>query len=264
MGWVLICPAIMESAPGPISRGLRMKRLFLAGIGACTLAALTLPAVAADIPVKAPVAKAPVTAPLFNWSGFYVGASVGYNGHQTEWNDLDNWYIQGIFDIKSSGAIVGADAGYNWQTGNLVYGIETDLSYSWAKKRFRVPVAELVFIDTKARLIGTTRVRLGYAVDKTLFYLTGGLAYSNSKAHWIEASGAQWEWADWNIGYALGGGIEYAFSNPHWTVRLEALLLQFKDYAAKIVADDPGSPEDYRMRVRNRDVIVRVAVNRKY
>lgn len=248
---------------------MRISRLPL--VGAIGVAAQLLigwhPSAAADIATRGPVVKAPIAVPAFTWTGFYWGGSIGYDQHRTKWTDADGWYFGDVRNISSSGAIFGVNAGYNVQHGSLVYGVESDISYSTAKKDY-LYTGEPVIIDVKARWIGTARVRLGYAADRTLFYATGGLAFSNSRAFWNEASGAQWDWPGWNIGYAIGGGIEHAFSNPHWTIRLEALLLQFKQYTADHATTFDAicacSTLPFDMLVKNRDLIVRLGINYKY
>src|ERR1035441_6968515 len=92
---------------------------------------------AADLPVKAPVYKAPVVAPLYNWTGPYIGIAGGYGwGHSNQTDPgisttgttgttgpADGSYLV-------SGGILGGTLGYNWQQGPWVFGVEGD--YSWA------------------------------------------------------------------------------------------------------------------------------------
>ena len=89
-------------------------------------------AFAADIPMKAPVAF-----PAYNWTGFYLGieggAGWGSSKHSTAAIAVD---FSGTFDVN--GGIVGGTAGYNWQTGLFVFGIEGDLSSSSIKGSTRV------------------------------------------------------------------------------------------------------------------------------
>ena len=103
-----------------------MKKSLLAGVAVAALALGALPATAADLSNR-PVYKAPVSVPtVYNWTGFYVGVSGG-----GAWGTSEHTFpggTHGPFDI--SGGLVGGTVGYNWQSGNLVLGLEGD--YSWA------------------------------------------------------------------------------------------------------------------------------------
>ena len=98
-----------------------MKRSLL--VVSALLVAGALPALAADLPVKAPIAP-PVPVPT--WTGFYVGLHAGYG-----WSDVD--WQEGGFSASHSGegALAGGQVGFNLQAGRLVYGIEADLSSAW-------------------------------------------------------------------------------------------------------------------------------------
>jgi outer membrane immunogenic protein len=122
--------------------------------------------------------------------------------------------------------LVGAQLGYNYQFQQYVVGIETDLDWVDGLKTTTFTAPPNGFItnnDTQTaglRWLGTVRARLGYAIDRNLFFVTGGLAYGETKASTLgtgfdgfgtdtfigNASG-------WRAGYAVGGGYEYAFTN---------------------------------------------------
>lgn len=238
----------------------------LLALGTAIASLLVAPAMAADMPVKAPVTR--MAAPSFSWTGCYVGGSAGYNQHRTKWTDIDEYWLIGgppntTAKVNSTGAIFGLDAGCNLQTGSFVLGVETDISWSTAQKTVTLPLPSdptwLAYLNTKASWIGTTRLRAGFALDRTLIYATGGLAYSKSRAHWTENAhpGAvnEWDLKDWRWGYAIGGGIEYAVSNS-WTVRAEALYLQYGSDLA-----DPVSGSRFQMRTKSSDLIARVGLN---
>lgn len=158
----------------------------------CTaLAALAIatPANAADMPVRGPVYKyAPQPAPVFNWTGFYVGGHVGYGFN----SDLD-------------GFALGLQAGYNWQfSPNIVFGVEADIT---GTDMNGLPGGVPAHID----YLGTARARLGYTWDRTMLYGTGGFAFSRSALAGLHGN---------DTGYALGAGIEWAYSSS-WTLKAE-------------------------------------------
>ena len=107
---------------------------------------------AADMPVKAPVSKAPVIVP-YNWTGFYVGANAGYT-----WGPWDASSSQVIFDPstthspKVNGWLAGLQGGYNWQSGAWVYGLEGDIQITGAKDSdaWSAPGAPPVIINNPA------------------------------------------------------------------------------------------------------------------
>jgi outer membrane immunogenic protein len=98
-----------------------MKRAFLALV---SLAALTGMAAAADLPrpAPAPYYKAPVMAPAYNWSGFYIGINGGGGFGRSTWDST------GSFNI--SGGMVGGTVGYNYQIGQAVVGLEGDIDWA--------------------------------------------------------------------------------------------------------------------------------------
>jgi len=110
-----------------------MHRVILRSLG-LTFAILgtTGIAVAADLPSPAPMlTKAPPLNPPFSWTGFYVGANAG--GAWGRGSDSNSFFFPaatttGNFNL--SGAVAGGQLGYNWQTANWVFGLETDADWS--------------------------------------------------------------------------------------------------------------------------------------
>jgi outer membrane immunogenic protein len=103
-------------------------------------------ALAADLPRRhSPDLFSP--APVTSWSGFYAGAQVGYawGGDQTRINVPGFPFTFSGPDHDVSGAVGGAHAGYNFQTGLAVFGVEGDL--------------ELAGIEGNARLSGAVAFR---------------------------------------------------------------------------------------------------------
>ncbi|MGY3035858.1 outer membrane immunogenic protein [Bradyrhizobium sp. USDA 4354] len=179
-----------------------MKKVLLAS--AC-LFALAAPASAADLAAR-PYTKAPVAvASVYNWTGFYLGIVGG-----GAWQDAS--------DIKMKGGFVGGTAGYNWQTGNVVFGIEAD--GAWADASDTVTILG-VSVKSKTDAMGTVRGRIGYAVNNVLFYGTGGYAWVDNK---ITATLGAVSISDtkWHSGWTVGAGVE-AFFAPQWSVKGEYL-----------------------------------------
>src|SRR5260370_19356728 len=166
------------------------KRLVLSGIALAALA-FAVPASAADMPNRGPVYKA-APAPLFNWTGFYIGGHGGYG-----WADADNLNPKGWFG--------GGQVGYNWQYApNWVFGVEADISDSDISE---TNLAGAPLVSSKINYFGTARGRLGYTVDRVMVYGTGGLAWAHNRANdgLVEAEATQ-------LRRAAGAGPQNAFS----------------------------------------------------
>lgn len=190
-----------------------MKKVLLAS--AC-LFALAAPASAADLAAR-PYTKAPVAmASVYNWTGFYLGIVGG-----------GAWENSSI-DPKMKGGFVGGTAGYNWQTGNVVLGVEADGSWADVSASVTGPVAVPGFglvsttLSSKTDAMGTVRGRIGYAVNNVLFYGTGGYAWIDNKLS-VSALGVTVSDSKWHSGWTVGAGVE-AFFAPQWSVKGEYLF----------------------------------------
>jgi len=106
--------------------GALMSRVLVAFIAAVSAIAVTQVASAADMPVKAPITKAPIAAPPYDWTGVYVGGHLGYLWGRTRVEDNGVVTEPGA---KTDGVIGGVLAGYNWQTGPFVLGLEGDFGW---------------------------------------------------------------------------------------------------------------------------------------
>lgn len=184
-----------------------MKKIFLAS--ACLLA-LTGAASAADLAAR-PYTKAPVAvASVYNWTGFYLGIVGG-----GAWEAASG-------DPKMKGGFVGGTAGYNWQTGNVVFGIEADGSWADVSASLTAPVLGTpVTTSSKTDALGTVRGRIGWAVNNVLFYGTGGYAWIDNKIS-VSALGVTLSDSKWHSGWTVGAGVE-AFFAPQWSVKGEYL-----------------------------------------
>ncbi|HWF95308.1 MAG TPA: outer membrane protein [Xanthobacteraceae bacterium] len=172
--------------------------------------AVAAPARAADLSV-APIYKAPpvVATPAYNWSGFYLGVNGG-GGWGTS-----NWDSAGSFNL--SGGVVGGTAGVNWQMGHAVLGLEGDVDWSNLKGTSTAAGCP-AGCTTNNDWLSTVRGRAGYAFDRFMPYVTGGLAVGDIKAGTPGFTGA----TQTNAGWTAGGGIEFALTN-NWTAKAEYL-----------------------------------------
>jgi outer membrane immunogenic protein len=197
-----------------------MNRWWLIGFAVAGLGVSAVSAQAADAPARprqAAYTKAPALPP-FDWNGFYLGANGGYSWARSSWSDPAVGADSGSFDTK--GGLLGGQIGYNWQSGHVVLGVESDID--WANiKGSTAGVGGVCATDgggqcrTEQTWLGTTRARIGYAFDRWLPYVTGGVAYGNVKA--VQSNGTS---SDTKAGWTAGGGVEYGI-NKNWSAKVE-------------------------------------------
>lgn len=183
-----------------------MKNILLASAGLIAMNVFA-PAMAADL-ATAPVAyvKArPPVATVLNWTGFYVGGFSGYAGQNGDHDDM-------------KGGFAGGAIGYNWQTSNVVYGLEADAGWADVNTSISVPS---ITIKSKIDSLGSVRGRLGFALDKVLFYGTGGYAWANGEVS-LSGFGVTASQLNYHSGWTVGAGVE-AFIAPQWSIKGEYL-----------------------------------------
>jgi outer membrane immunogenic protein len=168
----------------------------------------------------------------FSWTGLYVGAHVGIQSDRSEErgytasSGICFYTFGGCIDRSqtATGVIGGLQIGYNFQSGMFVYGVETDISLSSAKKNYTDP--NTAQAETGVETFGTVRGRIGYLFrPDTQVYATGGLAYAKLRNRFDQdGAGGTYTWSktDWATGWILGGGIEHMLTD-RIAVRGEAL-----------------------------------------
>jgi outer membrane immunogenic protein len=193
-----------------------MKKLQLAAVAVALVSVNG--AFAADMPVK-PVYKAPPPAPVFSWTGFYVGANVGFGGDQFRYPfDVPVVPISGEASLNSSGFFGGGQIGYNYQIANWVIGIEADLQKSDISGHLDASVGPVsLSAGSDLDWFGTVRGRLGFvAWDRLLIYGTGGWAYGRTSTNLdVSGFGGAFSFSEDHSksGWTAGAGLEYAVTN---------------------------------------------------
>jgi outer membrane immunogenic protein len=183
------------------------------------LAALTGTAAAADLsrppPGYYPPPPPPVYVPLYVWTGFYVGVNGG-GGFGSS-----NWDSTGSRDV--SGWLAGATAGYNYQIGQTVLGVEGDID--WTNINGSTTNSCPGGCETSNTWLATLRGRLGFAADRFMPYITGGAAFGNIRA---QAPGLAFTSTE-NAGWTIGAGLEATLA-PHWTAKVEYLYVDLGSF----------------------------------
>ena len=240
-----------------------------------TVSSVALMGAAAAADLRMPV-KAPVVPPL-TWAGPYIGLNAGVAWHRSRFIDFENGLglIPGVglgspvnnefWSGTQTAFTVGGQIGYNWQFGNIVYGVEADLNWVDAKRSatFARPndPEHVSTASTRLDWMGTLRGRLGVTLSQTLVYLTGGVAFGRPKDFVIANFGPFRTSAasDKTRATWVGGvGAEHRIS-PDWSVKLEALAIgQITENVTILQGTTP-----YRSEFKHAAALLRLGVNRK-
>jgi len=232
-----------------------MKRLALLTAAAIALASGA--ASAADLPVKAP-AVAPASPCCGEWSGFYLGIHGGWGWKRNDFQEvIQTAPLLTIGGIDSRGWVFGGQAGYNWQYGSWVVGLEIDFSATRIRGDSatvtRTFAGGLTITDTESdhvKWLGTARARAGFTLftPNVLLYGTGGLAWERVNridtetvvTPTVTQTAVTTDPRDW-FGWVAGVGAEVKlFGN--WVGRVEYLHYDFGTVeATTTVVTTPGT-----------------------
>ena len=205
-----------------------MRRLAIIGVGLVSIVAFAGAASAADLPAKV-YTKAPPIAPIYNWTGFYVGINAGGALSHNCWN-VTGGLSGGCHD--ATGGLGGGQIGYRYETANWVIGVEAQ--GDWANLKGSntsaigtfggLPFSNQTTIDA----IGLFTGQVGYAWNNILWYGKGGAAVTHDKYNGVtqfavgpfgpgfvfdQASQTRW-------GGAVGTGLEIGLQQG-WSVGVE-------------------------------------------
>ncbi len=224
-----------------------MKRVILAGIAALAMATTLAAAQAADLPRhQAMPTKAPAYTPPYSWTGAYVGINGGGGFGRSTWSSPAG--STGGFDV--TGAVVGGTIGYNWQMGRTVVGVEGDMDWSNIHGSTSTGPCVGLSCETRNDWLGTARGRVGYAFDRFMPFITGGLAVGNIKATPAGAGST----TKTNAGWTIGGGLEAAIGGP-WTAKVEYLYADLGKGSCDVAICGTSSDVDFHTN------LVRAGIN---
>jgi outer membrane immunogenic protein len=199
-----------------------MKKIVLT---AAAFAAFAAPAFAADLPARTYKAAPVMVAPIYDWTGFYIGANGGY-GWSNRCVDITAVNAIGFVSAEgcrsAGGGVAGGQIGYRWQASQWVFGLEAQ--GDWANLRnSRVSVFDpLATWKTNTTALGLFTGQIGYAWNASLLYFKGGAAVANQQYNLVTTINnvgiASADRSGW--GGTVGVGWEYGFS-PNWTAGIE-------------------------------------------
>lgn len=233
-----------------------MKKLLIAATAVSGLLAFVGPASAADVAIE----------PAYDWTGFYLGANGGFvfdsDGSNelstdrtafTNLGDSTTFSRGSIGDLDSDGWFGGLQAGYNLQSGMIVFGVEADIqggdigddiSGSYSNPNGSIALDGSTSLDVD--WFGTVRGRLGASFDRLLVYGTGGVAFGGVDTS-MDATEPAFELYETHldssgteVGYVIGAGAEFAFSQS-WTMKLEYQYIDFGNVSASSPVLDIGT-----------------------
>jgi outer membrane immunogenic protein len=221
-----------------------MKKFLL---GTVALVAFAVPAAAADLGART-YTKAPAyaPAPIYNWTGFYIGGHIGgaFVG--------DDSIATGVNRSNDGTFLGGVQAGYDYQFApSWVLGVEGQ--YSWLDTGSDLlDVGNGAFFSDKQKGLASVTGRLGYTWGPALLYVKGGYAYSDYSATVI---GAPVTISVDKNGYTVGGGLEYMFA-PSWSAKVE---YQYYDFGKVTFSNGVDS-----FSVKNDEHVVKAGLNYRF
>lgn len=202
--------------------------------GALVLSATS--ALAADLPSRKVAPVAPVVAPAFSWTGFYVGADLGgaFGYSKGKVSNSGTGVVERVPTMNSSGVVGGVHAGYNYQMGMAVIGAEADIWYNNINAT-KPAFAGAGTLKSELGWQGTIRARGGVAIDRALLFVTAGVAIGSPETTAMIGNTVL-SGSDTRAAFTVGGGAEYAFTN-NWIGKVE---YRYTDYGTKTVGTIAG------------------------
>lgn len=260
-----------------------IRKLLLSSVA---IAAVSASAFAADLPSRrAPPVYVPPPVPLFSWTGFYIGGDVGYAFGRDSVRQVaaplgagpDAYYQTGF----PNGTTGGAHVGYNFSTQSLpvlgqfagglsglpfiggfggaggVVGVEGDVQGTDYRSTQTFGAANFT---TRNEINGSARGRIGIAVDRALFFATGGAAFAQFQNAYASPTllPTYQQLTHTRIGYTVGGGLEYAITTQ-FSLRAE---YRYTDYGR--YTDVPSFPTGIGSTFTHHDTVQRVTVGFSY
>jgi outer membrane immunogenic protein len=199
-----------------------MKKFLFGTVGLLALG-MGAPASAADLAAR-PYTKAPppMVAPIYDWTGFYIGANGGWAQSRNCWDFVFVAATFGEGCSERSGGVAGGQIGYRWQASQWVFGVEAQGDWADLSSQRISLINPLFSTRTKTDGIGLFTGQIGYAWNQALFYVKGGAAVTSNRFSVLEnvfgtelaaASSTRW-------GGTVGVGFEYGFT-PNWSFGVE-------------------------------------------
>jgi outer membrane immunogenic protein len=237
---------------------------------ACFGFACVPPALATDLGAT-PAYPAPEYAapPMsWGWTGFYLGGQLGYGSDSLRWGNVGASSLfspLGSVTYDHNGSVIGGgQIGYNFHTGNVVFGLESSLSGADLSGTMASPYAPGGAWSSRADWLSTVTGRVGYSFGQWLPYIKGGFATANLDTT-LQNAGAFAQSSSQHYGWTAGAGIEYKMTSK-WSMGLEYLysdLGRSTDVTAPAAslatgAAVTGTPETYSTSLKSQSAMGRL------
>ncbi len=264
-----------------------MKKFLIAGVAVAAF--YGAPALAADMAVKAPP---PPPAPVYSWSGWYIGGNAGWVGSEgditntgtdTAGSGLGTALADGIIpaslSLRNSEFLGGAQIGYNWQVANLVYGLEGDVDGAGSRRTVAfgnhtglLNPTDMSYFGNGLDWLGTFRGRIGVTWSPSfLLYATGGLAFGQTTfgtsiscttctTNPASEPTTTNQSAKTSVGWTAGGGVEWMFT-PRWSLKAEYLYADLGHNSSTIIFTYGANISTMTSTAHETENIVRGGIN---
>lgn len=242
-----------------------MKHLLSAAAISALMAGTAFAGNIEPAPVEPVVAPAPMTVQMHDWSGAYIGAHAGYG-----WGTIQDRNNPQASKQDTDGSLFGLQAGYNWQLpSRVVLGIEADISFADMSAKWD---SGAFYGKDKQKVVGSIRGRVGYAFDRFMPYLHGGLALAKNEhtlgcdkpSHGFGSCQQSFKSksSDTVTGYTLGVGAEYAIDQS-WSLKGE---YAYSDYGKNRLelADPNASAQIVNRNFESKNHTVKIGINYKF
>jgi outer membrane immunogenic protein len=226
--------------------------------------------------------KAPpsASAAVHDWTGLYVGANAGYAIGRSPSSETD-FGVAGIappllandsFKLSPDGGLIGAQAGFNWQSGHVVLGAEADWQWTHQSDTACVescllPTMQATTLSQTVDWFATARARAGYTFDQWLWYATGGFAVArvnNSIAFNDAVAAGSAASVQTRTGWVAGTGVETALWGS-WSAKFEYLYMHLGNATESFTLPlGNGVVLNFTGRSDLRDNIFRAGLNYKF
>jgi outer membrane immunogenic protein len=247
-----------------------MRAAFSTSVALLALLTIPMAASAADLKPAPVYTKAPVMAPVFSWTGFYIGGNVG--GAWSNTTISDSLFGLNFSNGNNNAVFVGGgQAGFNYQVSNVVFGVEGD--FDWAANNNNSvtgvvgPLGHTFTASANNRWMATIAGRLGYAIDRWLIYVKGGGGWVGANSFTVTdlTAGASVTAGSSNTisGWLAGGGFEWAFAN-NWSVRAEYDYFGLSGRSFTVPATFPVLAGDTFTTGRNNIQMATVGINYRF
>jgi outer membrane immunogenic protein len=251
-------------------RGWKMKRILSASVALASLSFVGT-ALAADMAYKA----APMPAPMYNWTGFYIGGNVGGGWETLKATELPPGSVAfpagtGFANNNLTGVLGGVQGGYNWQpaNNNFVFGVEGE--YSWADVNGTATTISAVngfnsTVNAKLTDLALATGRFGFASNNWLLYVKAGGAWGQGSSFGTVTTGRGAFFGNTSsstsrTGGVVGLGVEWGFAS-NWSAKIEYNYVDFN--GADIAIASTASPTTFVHSSENIS-IVKAGVNYRF